>query len=160
MGSKFNNFLGFVIFLIILSIIALTAVAVVKHHAVPGEGLEKKYDRPVDASKGKFGKDVQYNLIGKMWIQLKTEKDKPNATLIVSPWLEYKEDRTFYEEMDRKHGEIKSIITKFFASMTMEEIQTKNEDLLKRELIGRINEILVMGKIDRILFNDLQFLVE
>lgn len=160
MGSRFNKFLGAVIFLLIVGIIAFTAIAVVKNHAVPGEGLERKFERPPDASKGKFGKDVQYNLIGKMWIQLKEEKGKKKSTLIVSPWLEYKEDRTFYEEMDRKHSEIKSIISDFFSERTMEELQTMNEEAMKNELSGRINEILIMGKIDRILFNDFQFLVE
>ncbi len=160
MGSRFNKFLGFVIFLLIVGIIAMTAIAVVKNKAVPGVGLEKIHERPVDASKGKFGKDVQYNLIGKMWIQLKVGSDKKKSTLIVSPWLEYKEDRTFYEEMDRKHNQIKSIISEFFSVRTMEELQMMNEATMKNELAGKINEILVMGKIDKILFNDFQFLVE
>lgn len=160
MGSRFNRFLGFVVFLLLVAIIALTAVAVVKNHAVPGVGLERKLERPVDASKGKFGKDVQYNLIGKMWIQLKEGSDKKKSTLIVSPWLEYKEDRTFYEEMDRKHGQIKSIISEFFSARTMDELQAMGDETMKMELTGKINEILVMGKIDKILFNDFQFLVE
>ena len=92
--------------------------------------------------------------------EAKVEEDKKKSTLIVSPWLEYKEDRTFYEEMDRKHGQIKSIISEFFSARTMDELQAMGDETMKMELTGKINEILVMGKIDKILFNDFQFLVE
>lgn len=156
----FNKFLTFLIALIFVAVVAGTAIAIFRLHARPGEGLEKIHETVPDASLGKFGRGVQYNLIGKMWIPLKSGKDEPKATLIVSPYLEYAEDRTFYEEMDRKYSEIKGIISDFFSSMTLYELQSKDEEILKTELTARINGILILGKIDRILFNDYQFLVE
>lgn len=158
-NQMLNKFLGFLIGVIIIFVTAITAIAIFKKNAIPGQGLERAYDEIPDVSQGKFGKDVKYNLIGKLWIPLKKDDEK-SSTLIVSPWLEYKEDRTFYEEMDRKHEEIKRIVTNFFANMTMREIQTRDEELLKRELVSKINEILVLGKINRILFNDFQFISE
>lgn len=155
-----NKFLGFLIGLILVSVIAGTAIAVLKKNAKPGVGLEKIYERPADASLGKFGKDVQYNVIGKLWIPLKTEKNANKVTLIVSPWLEYNQDRTFYEEMDRKHSEIKKIIISFFSTKTMKKLKETDEEIIKQELTNQINEILVLGKINKILFNDFMFLEE
>jgi len=155
-----NKILLSLIGLIFIGVIAGTAIALFKKNAKPGEGLEKIYDRPIDASKGKYGKDVQYNLIGKMWIPLKTEKNENAVTLIVSPWFEYKEDRAFYEEMDRKHANLKKITFNYFSSMSMKEIKSRDEKLIKEELVRRINEILILGKIDKVLFNDFQFLEE
>ena len=155
-----NKFLSIVAILMVISAIAVTAVAVLKKHAVPGEGLERIFDRPEDPSVGKFGAEGEFNWIGKLWIVLKSEKGGRKATLIVSPWLEYEQDRAFYEEMEEKYTQIRKTITDYFSQMTLKEIRARSEDTMKAELMARINSILVLGKIKRIYFNDFQFLEE
>lgn len=155
-----NRFLIFVLFLILIGTIAGTAIALFKKNAIPGQGLEKIFNRPKDPSISVYGKDAGYNLIGKLWIQLKTEKNEKKSTLIISPWLEYKEDRAFYEEMEEKYVSIRNIITSYFSPMTEKEIRAKSEDEIKNEITQKINSILVLGKINKIYFNDFQFLQE
>ncbi len=155
-----NKVLGLIAFLIIVFVVAGSAVAIFRKGATPGEGLETLRVEEKNPSKGKFGKEAEYNLLGKLWIPLKKSSEGKKATLIVSPWLEYNGDREFYEEMDSKNAQILDVVTSYFSAFSYKEMQEKGENAIKSELISKINAILVLGNINQIWFNDYQILEE
>lgn len=155
-----NRILAVLAALIVVGAVAVTAIALFRKGARPGEGLETLREERSRPEEGKFGREGEYNLIGRLWIPLQAAESGAKATLIVSPWLEYDGDRELYEEMDTKHLQLRGEITSFFSRMTAAELATHDEDSLKAELAARINSHLVLGKISRIWFSDYQLLEE
>lgn len=155
-----NKFLVFIIVLLIIGVIAGTAVSLISKQAVPGTGLEP-LEKPEDwTSSVAYGKDSAFFQIGKLRIFTREDRSHKKALLVVTPWLQYKQkdDRVFFEELDRNLQKMKKIVYTYFSTKTEEELEGKTEETIKQELVDEINEILVLGKIDAVYFNDYQFL--
>lgn len=78
--------------------------------------------------------------------------------LIVSPWFSYPEgDTVFFEELSQKHLQLKAIISDYFATRTKEELFTIGEPAIKNQLKKQINEMLVLGQIRDVYFDQYIF---
>ena len=150
-----NKILVFLLCSIILIIIAVTAVALCAKNVKPGEGLRREDPVPssVPASKTAF------NNIGQIRVFTREDEIGEKSILILTPWFEYDgTDKSFYEELDRKHLSIKNMLSSFFQNHTKDELLRLGEDKIKTELKAQVNENLVLGKITGIYFNDYLFL--
>ncbi|MGN0728085.1 flagellar basal body-associated FliL family protein [Treponema sp.] len=88
-----------------------------------------------------------------------TEEDAQAVVVVVSPWFSYpSEDKALFEELSLKERQIKAIFTNYFSALTFPQIKSKGEKTIKEELLQKINENLVMGKIRAVYFNDYIFI--
>lgn len=91
--------------------------------------------------------------------QNKFQKKDEQVVIVVSPWFSYPaEDKALFEELSLKERQIKSIFTNYFSALTFSQIRAKGENLIKEELLQKINENLVMGQIRAVYFNDYIFI--
>ena len=89
----------------------------------------------------------------------KADDAKNSALIIVTPSLEYdSSNKPFFEEIDTKLSEIKNIISSYFTNYTEQELIFKGEQVVKFEILQKINDVLVLGKIRNIYFDEYMFL--
>ena len=151
-----NKILLFIVGVILLFIIAFSAIALCTKNVRPGEGLRREDPNPTSVSASK----TAFNEIGQIrTFTLEEGENSEKAVVILTPWFEYDgTDKAFFEELDRKHLSIKTLLTKYFSSHTRSELLSKGERKIKDELKIQINDTLVLGKISDIYFNDYLFL--
>lgn len=100
-----------------------------------------------------------YKNLGKIRAVTASEKNKKGTTVVINPILSYtKDDKEFFEELSRKNSMIKSVFVNYFSSKTERELKSKGDAKIKTELLGEINEILILNKVQDIYFEDLIFL--
>lgn len=153
-----NKILFWTALIISLAIISITAVFLSKSNIMPGAGLEKISDikieqshftAPVTPEKTTFTK------IGQLRTGTKKTFSENSATMIVTPILEYKgNDDQFYEELDSKTVLLRKIIVDYFSNHTLSELNKKGEYKVKEELMKKINEQLVLQKIQQLYFSE------
>lgn len=86
------------------------------------------------------------------------KKNDKGTVLVVAPWLSYeKNDNIFYEELARKRGVIKGMISSYFSGKTKKDLKLKSEEVIQAELLGQINAQLNLGKIKAVNFTDYMF---
>lgn len=157
---KLNRILEITVVFLLVLIITGTAVAFITKTAKPGDGI-----RTADPTAETFaaqeknkGVNAAFNELGKLRLATKSEDgNKDGVTLVVLPWLSYKEDKEFYEELYKKRQTIKSEFTAYFTSHTKKELDELGEDRVKAELMDNINQKLSLGKITRVYFTDYIF---
>ncbi len=97
--------------------------------------------------------------VGQVRLFTKKISDDDHTVLVCTPWLEYENyDNTFYEEINIKGRSIKSVITNYFINYSEHDLRTKGEQEIKETLIKQINNLLIMGEIKNLYFNDYQFI--
>lgn len=85
--------------------------------------------------------------------------DEPPSVLVVTPLFLYtKDDSAFYEELYRKTAELKAIVNAYVASQTKGSLLVTGEEIVKERILRQFNELLVLGKIETLFFNDYIFL--
>lgn len=81
--------------------------------------------------------------------------DRDPVTVVVSPYFPYPSgDIAFREELVGKTRAIRAAIRDWFAGKTLREITGMGEEAVKAALIGEINALFVLGKIDTLYFAD------
>lgn len=87
------------------------------------------------------------------------QKNKRGTIIIIQPYFSYPaEDTEFYEELARKNPEIKSIIINYFKAYTKNQLTAMGEITIKNDLLQKINEQLVLNKIQNIYFSEFTYL--
>lgn len=111
--------------------------------------------RPADPIPTPLQNQETYTLLG----TLRTgTKDDPSIPLVVEPWFYYDStDISFYQELQQKSRKIRAIITDYFTGYTKAELQQKGEQKVKEEIKSAINQVLVLGALDALYFNDYTF---
>lgn len=110
------------------------------------------------------GKDSQkcttFDLLGQLRLQSKPDsKDSRGTIIVISPWFSYPENDTpLFEELSQKSRQIKGIITSYFSELTRDQLIAIGEKKIKTELKEKINQILIMGKIQAVYFTDYLFI--
>lgn len=101
-----------------------------------------------------------YKKIGKLRaVTASDQKDKRGTTIIIHPYFSYAAgDTEFYEELVRKNPEIKAIITNYFSSYTKNQLTAMGETTIKNDLLQKINQQLVLNKIQNIYFSEFTYL--
>lgn len=88
-----------------------------------------------------------------------SENSSIGVNLVVTPWLCYElKDSAFTEELSHKKKSITTIFLNYFASFTQQELFKIGEKNVKEQLLQKVNQDLVFGKIQAIYFDDYIFL--
>lgn len=111
--------------------------------------------RPADPIPAPLQNQETYTLLG----TLRTgTKDDPSIPLVVEPWFYYDStDISFYQELQQKSRKIRTVVTDYFTGYTKEDLQRMGEQAVKEQLKNAINQVLVLGAIDALYFNDYTF---
>jgi flagellar basal body-associated protein FliL len=79
----------------------------------------------------------------------------PPATVILSIAFPYPaDDRAFSEELTARMADFRAVVADYFAASTAQELQDRDEALMKAELLDRCNALLRLGRIEALYFND------
>lgn len=89
----------------------------------------------------------------------KASDESTGTVLVITPWLAYPAgDTVFYEELARKRGVIKGLLTSYFSARTKNQLLEETEVFIEDKLKNQINDTLSLGKISDIYFTDYIFL--
>ena len=99
-------------------------------------------------------KSKAFTKIGKLRAATKPGKNGKTKIVLITPYIEYSDDQTFYEELDRNLKKMREIILNYFSEQTAEELAKKNEEKINSELLEKLNSILILQKIQRLYFTD------
>lgn len=81
--------------------------------------------------------------------------DEHTATVVVSVYFPYPaNDLAFEEEITGKSRSIRRVVLEWFATRTLEEIDSMGEQGVKKALLGEINGLFVLGRIETLYFGD------
>ena len=112
----------------------------------PIKGLPARAGQPADEPEG----EKVFSGLGRLRITL-----ADSATLIVSPVFPYDiEDITFIEELALRIREFREITREYFSLYKTEELQDKDEEDIKTELLHLFNGVLRLGRIETLYFID------
>ncbi|MDR2537813.1 MAG: flagellar basal body-associated FliL family protein [Treponema sp.] len=85
--------------------------------------------------------------------------DKPPITIVVSIAFPYlPEDRAFAEELATKVPEFRNTALEYFSTHSAVELRQSGEAAIKTELLRRYNNLLHLGSISVLYFNDFMFI--
>jgi flagellar basal body-associated protein FliL len=85
--------------------------------------------------------------------------DKPPVTIVVSIAFPFPpEDRAFAEELASKVAEFRNTALEYFSSRSAAELRQSGEETIKAEILHRYNNLLHLGNISILYFNDLMFI--
>src|SRR5574344_1008897 len=157
-NAKFNRIILYIIAGIVAILLIGTAIALVRHKTVPGVAYRKADPSPqkvINMSAKKDGKVAAYTALGEIrTITKASDSSSSGVILVVSPWFAYSDgDSALFEELSQKDRQLKSIITTYLSTYTVKELHTFGEKKVKDDLLSRINEQLVLGKISAVYFD-------
>lgn len=145
-----NKILSYCILAILLVIILGTFLVFVRKLFVDSKKKENQIENQEAIT---FDSLEMYNKIGKI-----RTSSKDGIPIVVSVYFPFdKNDYEFYEEISVKNESIKSEIATFFYDFTYEELKKIGESKLKDILLQKINEKLVLNKIQELYFENLVF---
>ena len=108
----------------------------------------------------KVGEGQTFTGIGQ--IRIPTADPKPGLVILLVVFTYYPDDKAFSEELVLRVRDFRQIITDYFSSFSVEELNRLNadglEDKLKEELLQRFNAILRLGQIETLYFGDFMVL--
>ena len=92
-------------------------------------------------------------------LRTRTADESPRS-LTVSIELGYDKEafENLSEELTQRKPQLTDFFRKYFSSRTARELDSTNEDRVKEELKSMINELLRNGKVEEVVFTDLQVL--
>lgn len=135
---------GIIVFLIIV-IIGGTLIGIQKNRAKSQKTTDSQPALPKK-------EEALYGDIGQLRI---STIDTPPATIVLTPFLEYKAaDTAFQEELVNKKEILKYSILEWFSIQSAYRLKSEPHETMKRELIKVINAQLLLGKIQNIYFED------
>jgi flagellar basal body-associated protein FliL len=77
------------------------------------------------------------------------------ATVILSVSFPYPaNDRPFFEELESRIGEFRSVAIEYFSGLPAENITRLDEETAKTEILKRYNSLLRLGQIETLYFTD------
>lgn len=161
MKEKINKILVYIIFALIAVIVFCTVTAFLAKKAQFGLYRRKDPASVQEISSSKKSELNEFKEFGTL--RVLTKSDDPDVSigenLVITPWFLYKKgDAAFYEELCHKKKKIIAVFLDYFAGHTQKEILSLGEKKVKEELLFKINEQLVMGKISALYFDDYIFL--
>ncbi len=158
----FNRILSIIALLIalVILIVTITFFSVTKGTYSSYRKNDPSPEKITKATSGKENGVNAFTDIGQIRSPTKitTQTEEPSV-VVLTPWFSYPEnDRALFEELSQKEKKIRSIFSTYFSSMTLSQIREKGENTVKKELLEKINEELVMGQIHAVYFNDYIFI--
>lgn len=154
--SLFQKILLIIIAVIIVFVLFASAIIITAKPEQVGKGLRKIDPSPVTVEKKGGSTTSVYTDLG----QLRAiTADNPVVVIIVTPYFSYPaNDKAFFEEIAQKKLQLKSVILNYFSVHEKAELIKMGEDKVKKELIQKINDELILGSITALYFEDYNFL--
>jgi flagellar basal body-associated protein FliL len=87
-------------------------------------------------------------------IRISTADPQPGMVILFVSFIYYPDDKVFSEELVLKIRDFREIITDYIGSVTLEDLQTQDEENIKHELLRRFNAVLRLGQIETLFFTD------
>jgi flagellar basal body-associated protein FliL len=100
----------------------------------------------------KIGEGQTFTGIGR--IRVSTADPQPGMVILFISFTYYPDDKAFSEELVLRVKDFRQIITNYFGSFSVSELQRLDEDSIKRELLRQFNAILRLGQIETLYFGD------
>jgi len=123
-----------------------TVYSILRNDPPPVQGKPDQHNIHINAN------DQIFSGIGRLRLPV---SGSHAATAILSISFPYvPEDRPFSEELAARIGNFRTIAGEYFLSFELAEIKRKGEEEIKIELLDRFNNILRLGKIEILYFND------
>ena len=101
---------------------------------------------------GKNGEGQTFTGIGR--IRVPTVDPQPGTVIVFVSFIYDPNDKAFSEELVLRIRDFRDIIVSYLGSFSVSELQKKNEDEIKKELLRRFNTILRLGQIESLIFSD------
>jgi len=101
---------------------------------------------------GKNGEGQTFTGIGR--IRVPTMDPQPGTVIVFVSFIYDPNDKAFSEELVLRIRDFRDIIVSYLGSFSVSELQKKNEDEIKKELLRRFNTILRLGQIESLIFSD------
>lgn len=160
---SFNKLLLKILASVLFLIFSLTAYLILSKKAEPGKNLAKKTEitnqNQTIFTPAPTVKKNTFTSLGQIRTASKPDKNGKKTVIVVNAYLEYADnDADFYEELDKNTLKIRNLVSQYFSSFTLEELNSKGEDKINAELLKTINSVLVLQKIQKIYFVDYLFL--
>lgn len=87
-------------------------------------------------------------------IRVSTAGSQQGMVIVFVTFIYDPEDKAFSEELALRVKDFREIIVNYFGSFSIVELQKKDEESIKTELLRRFNAILRLGQIEALLFSD------
>lgn len=135
--------------LLLIGIVAGTLWAFTTSHVRPD--FQKNSPKSIQS----LDSDASSAIFAELGLLRLATADSPSRTVVVSPFMPYSStDLAFREELVRKIGTLKSVFTGWFGSHTASEIKNLGEKEIKKQLVERLNNHLVLGQISTLYFEE------
>jgi flagellar basal body-associated protein FliL len=149
-GIVLYRCLALIAILLALLIVAVTVYTVISRNLAQGKPMYTIPEKETLPPPLPSVEDNIFSGIGRVRIST-----GDNQTVIVSIAFPYdRKDIPFAEELVSRITNFRSIAFSFFRSFTSEELRDKGEEAVKAELLHRYNDVLKLGKIPVLYFND------
>lgn len=157
--NSLNKILLLIIVLILFVFFSITLIGFLSGNAKFKKNLRKIEPIPENVEVMQK-KSVPFAGLGRIRCSTKPENENSiNIPVVISPWFNYNsEDLQFYEELSKKSGLLKAVVVSYFSENTKSYFLKIGEKSVKSELIKRMNEKLVLGKIQELFFSEYIFL--
>ena len=99
-----------------------------------------------------YGQGQTFTGIGQ--IRVSTADPQPGMVIIFVSFNYYPDDRAFSEELALRIRDFRDIIAAYIGSFPVDELQELSEEIIKTELLRRINAVLRLGQIDVLFFSE------
>lgn len=152
--------------IVLISVIVFIAAGTVYAFAAKRAGIGHQYRKSDPTPKQVINSSIKSNSrvsaftdLGQIRTVTKSPDDAHTGTLIiVSPWFSYNsDDAVLLEELSQKAQQEKAVIINYFGQNTKDELLTKGEDAVKEEIRQKLNEQLILGKIQKVFFDQYMF---
>jgi flagellar FliL protein len=90
--------------------------------------------------------------IGRM--RIPTADKEPGMVILFVMFPYYPDDKVFSEELVLRIRDFRHIITDYIGSFLARELKNQDEEIIKAEILHRLNKILRLGQIKTLYFSD------
>ena len=87
-------------------------------------------------------------------LRISTADPQPGTVILFVSFPYYPHDRAFSEELALRIRDLREIIMNYIGSFTAAELQRQDEEVIRAELLRRVNAILRLGQIETLFFSD------
>lgn len=156
----------YVLTIILIAVIVFIAAGTLYALAVKKTGIGKQYRKADPSPKQIINASIKNNSrvsafteLGQIRTITKSPDDTHTGTMvIISPWFSYEaNDTILLEELSQKSQQEQAIIINYFGQNTKTELLAKGEDKVKEEIKNLLNEQLILGKIQKVFFDQYLF---
>lgn len=117
----------------------------------PSDGnLNERLNVPRESARA--GQSRIFTGIGRM--RIPTADPQPGMVILSVSFPYYPDDRAFSEELALRLGDMREIIRDYISSFPLAELQRQDEEVIRMELLRRLNAILRLGQIEVLFFSD------